>query len=428
MKNFNVDFLNRQADPNDVGAIVQRQGSLLKQVGQGFVRVQSLDEIAAEIGALQFKAFEPSGQLRMIMSAINLLEEFGINAHFAGFDVNGVAQIYLSADDGSLKAGGGEVALNQDGITIKTSVSAPVLANSIKWVDTAENVIKHIYSYYAGLVAYGGDFVIAPASGAIEDASNSITAQARDATVAQIILKAYNSASPNSILLNAEIINSNGDIDLASGKTYKINGAVVNIAETNANDIFRCNTPGGPSLWTGTIIGAPSGTSVTVSAPATGTDGVLVPVSTSHLAKMRLYNLTRGTNALISNYNTGTNVVTLTATVPAEWANGDSLTIASQTVSGSGLSWVDIEITSGPTNKSSVFVKLIINSATVGDVMRIHPFDASHSSSKYDVLYALVTSQNTNGVGLITVTNNVFSLSWTGTPNTIVIREAGYLS
>lgn len=221
---FNQDFLSRQADPNELGAILQRQGSRLQQIGQGFVRVQSLDEIASAIGELDFRAVDSNGNLRMIMSAINLLDEFGIDAHFAGFDVNGVAQIYLSADDGSLVAGGGEVALDQNGITIQTSVSAPALANSVKWVDASENVIDQIYSYYAGIVAYGGNEVIAPASGAIEDASNAITAQARDATVAQIILKAFNSASPNSILLNAEIINSNGDIDLASGKTYKIDG------------------------------------------------------------------------------------------------------------------------------------------------------------------------------------------------------------
>ena len=198
-------------------------------------------------------------------------------------------------------------------------------------------------------------------------------------------------------------------------------------AETNAADIFSVTSPGGASLWTGTISGAPSGASVTVSAPVTGTEAVLVPSNTNQLAKMRLYNLTRGNSALISNYNTTTNVVTLTANAPANWANGDSLTIASQTVSGS-FSWVDLEITSGPVNKSSIFMKLIISSATVGDRMQTHPFVAGTvASSKFDVAFALVASQNTNGFGLIVVTSNVFCLSWAGTPAAVVLREAGYL-
>lgn len=128
MTNFNFDFLNRQADPNDLSAIVQRQGSLLQQTGQSFVRIQSLDEIAAEIGQLQYKAVDASGQLRMIMSAINLFETYGINAHFAGFDASGVPQIYLSADDGTLKAGGGNVQLSAGGIAILENVSGSFLS------------------------------------------------------------------------------------------------------------------------------------------------------------------------------------------------------------------------------------------------------------------------------------------------------------
>lgn len=119
---FNQDFLSRQADPNELGAIVQRQGSRLQQIGQSFVRVQSLDEIASAIGELDFRAVESSGKLRMIMSAINLLDEFGINAHLAGFDVNGVPQFYLSADDGSIVAAGGLLKIDHNGITDSSSL------------------------------------------------------------------------------------------------------------------------------------------------------------------------------------------------------------------------------------------------------------------------------------------------------------------
>jgi hypothetical protein len=152
----------------------------------------------------------------------------------------------------------------------------------------------------------------------------------------------------------------------------------------------------------------------------------MTPTSTSQLAKMRLYNTTRGNNVLISNHVAGT--ITSTANFPANWANGDVLTIASQTVSGGGFAWVDLEITSGPTGKSYMFVNIQENSATVGDGMRLHPFTASFSSSKLIAANALVASQTTNGFGLLTVTSNVFSLAWTGTPAAVVIREAGYLS
>jgi len=197
-------------------------------------------------------------------------------------------------------------------------------------------------------------------------------------------------------------------------------------AETNANDIFRVDSPGGPSLWTGTINGAPSGAAVTVSAPVTGTEAVLVPTSTSQLAKMRLYNLTRGNSALISNYNTGTNVITLTANAPGTWANGDSLTIASQTVSGGGYSWVDLEITSGPTGKTSMFVNLYLLNATANQEVHMHPFETYAASKLYSFL-SQVTNILAGGLTLQKITGNVVSLAWTGTPTRIVVREAGYL-
>jgi hypothetical protein len=199
------------------------------------------------------------------------------------------------------------------------------------------------------------------------------------------------------------------------------------IAETNANDLCQCASPGGPSLWTGTISGAPSGASVTVSAPLTGTEAVLVPASSSQLAKMRLYNTTRGNSALISNYNTGTNVVTLTATAPVNWANGDSLTIASTTVSGGGFNWIDFEITSGPTGKSYMFVKFQITTPTANTSLRIHPTEA-FSSSKLDNVFAQVANQPMPAFALIKITSNVFSLAWDGSPTAVVVRESGYLS
>lgn len=116
--NFNDHFLKEQADPNDLSAALLRQGSLLKQIGQGFVRVDSLEEIAQEIGNLDYRAVDSDGKLRMIMSAIDLFEQYGIHAHLAGFDENGKPTFWLSADDGSGVAGGGVVTFGLDGLGV----------------------------------------------------------------------------------------------------------------------------------------------------------------------------------------------------------------------------------------------------------------------------------------------------------------------
>lgn len=121
---FNLDFLTRQADPADLGAVVLRQSATIQQIGQGFVRVNSLDEIAATIGELQYRAADANGKVRMIMSAINLLSEFGVNAHLAGIGTNGLPQFWASSDDGSLNSGGGTVKMDTDGITINNIGSA----------------------------------------------------------------------------------------------------------------------------------------------------------------------------------------------------------------------------------------------------------------------------------------------------------------
>jgi hypothetical protein len=203
----------------------------------------------------------------------------------------------------------------------------------------------------------------------------------------------------------------------------------LSFSENNTNDIFRVNSPGGVSVWAGTISGTPSGTFTTVSAPTSGTEGVLVPASTSQLAKMRVYNLTRGNYALISNYNTATNIITHPTTPPANWANGDSLTIASQAVSGGGLNWIDLEITSGPVNKIALWVNLQINSGTAGDAMRLHPFDASLSSAKFSPIDAQVAGVTQNaGSYLLKIISNLFCMAWTANSTALVVREAGWMS
>jgi hypothetical protein len=223
----------------------------------------------------------------------------------------------------------------------------------------------------------------------------------------------------------------NGDINIASGSTLKIDGTTVLAgaagAETNANDIFRCDSPGGTSAFAGTIATLPGGATLTYNV-TTGTEGAMVPVSTSQVGKLRLYNTTRGTSALISNCVTGTNTITLTANVPAGWVLTDVITIASQTVTGSGQPMVDIEITSGGLlGKTNAFLGFLVISATVGDRFTLHPFE-TFSASKYKNVFAQVANLTSETGRLLKLTANVFSLFWTGTPTTVLVREDGYLS
>lgn len=107
-----------QSDPDNVQNIILELKRRVAALEQSYVHANSAEELVSEIGNLDYRAVDSQGRVRMIMSAVNLLAEYGIDAHFAGFDANGTPQIWLSADDGSLKAGGGAVTLNEDGILV----------------------------------------------------------------------------------------------------------------------------------------------------------------------------------------------------------------------------------------------------------------------------------------------------------------------
>jgi hypothetical protein len=219
-----------------------------------------------------------------------------------------------------------------------------------------------------------------------------------------------------------------GNYDGAAGTQYLVNGQPHIAAETNANNIFAVTSPGGPSLFVATINGAPSGTSVVYNAPSSGTEAVLVPTATTQLAKMRLYNTTRGNSALIANCNTGTNTITLTATVPANWASGDTITVASQTVSGGGFNWVDLEITSGPTSKSGLFVTLLLTSGAASDAAYCHPLATYGGGKRTPRAITQVGGVQVAAFGLVPVVGNVFSLAWTAASTQVTVAEAGTIA
>jgi len=413
--NFNDQFLKEQADPLGLTALVKSQYAQLQQMSLGTVRVQALDEIAQEIGQLDFRAIDTNGETRMIMSAIDLFNSYGVHAHLAGFDANGVAQFYLSADDGSIVAGGGNLVVSKDGIVLATGVAG---GNKIKWY-TSTTLNGDIYVYQSLPKNHMVLESLAPSSGLITQADIILFVQSQTGgpTNQGTVTLAANNTGTTALTIDVTSVQINGSLS--------VNGSSVCAANTATVDVFRVDNPGGASAFVGTINGAPAGASVTYNITS-GQEAAMVPASTSQLAKLRLYNTTRGNSALISNCNTATNVITLTSSAPANWANGDTITIASQTVSGGGFSWIDLEITSGPTGKSGLLSNASFVPGSAGDSLRFHPF-TTFSSSKVQILTGQVAAVTCNSLVLSEVLSNVFSIAWTGTPTTVLLRQVGYI-
>ena len=99
------------------------------------------------------------------------------------------------------------------------------------------------------------------------------------------------------------------------------------------------------------------------------------------------------------------------------------ITIDSQTVTTSGY-FVDIEIASGPTNKSKMFL-VLLTAGSVGQRLTLHPFE-TWGASKYKNIFVQSTA-NVEGSRLMAINNNVFSVWWSGAPTYVIIREEGYL-
>lgn len=193
---------------------------------------------------------------------------------------------------------------------------------------------------------------------------------------------------------------------------------------SSSNDIFRCNNPGGASSFIGIIATLPGGATLTYTITS-GNNAVLKPASTGHLAKLRLYNTTRNTYALISDATTATNTIILTNSVPIDWQVGDTISIASQTVVGE-FAWTDFEITNEIINASGLFIEFTIVPDVAGTSLRIHPFE-TYSASKTIGVSGQVASIPMRGTLLVKIINNIFSVSWSGSPSAVLGRVVGVL-
>jgi hypothetical protein len=188
------------------------------------------------------------------------------------------------------------------------------------------------------------------------------------------------------------------------------------------------------SDFVATINGAPSGTSVVYNAPSSGNENVIPPTGTN-LAKMVLYNTTRGDSAQISSVNTGTNTITLTATVPGTWASGDTITIRSQTntdlVTSSYFMDFAIDDTSViPANICALDMAWNVLTDSGGAASsQLHPFDTG-AASKRQTFRVMATGQVNSGELMRVAFNNRrfelnFAASGAGTLTGVVRVRGG---
>lgn len=214
-------------------------------------------------------------------------------------------------------------------------------------------------------------------------------------------------------------------LNLINTGTYNVDGVPhthtgAPVFYTNTENIFRCPTPGGNSAFTA-LISSVGATTIVYKAPITGTENALVVSSTGQLAKMRLYNTTRGNYALISQTVVATKTITFTSSVPVDWAANDVIVITSQTVSGGGIAWVDLEITNADLlGRSGLAGEATVRSATVGDYIGIHPFE-TYSSSKEQLTTAQVANISHAAWFEIKLNSNLFSVAWGASSHTAII-------
>jgi len=145
LTDFQKAFLG-DADPGDLRNVVLQLQQKVDALSQKYLQLESLSEITPDAGSVQIRAVDENGILRMIMSAIDLFDEFGIHAHLSGFDDNGVAQFYADATNGGLTAGGGEVTLDADGVTIRAADGGVTHPNIIKWIDPSNNLLAYVFA------------------------------------------------------------------------------------------------------------------------------------------------------------------------------------------------------------------------------------------------------------------------------------------
>lgn len=120
MSTDNFDKINK--DSNLLERIEKLEAKV-SSLARRNVRVERISNISPSLGELDFRAVDDNGMLRTIMSALNLFDEFGIDAHFAGLDADSNPQFYISSDDGSAVFAGGLARLDESGLTFGNNIA-----------------------------------------------------------------------------------------------------------------------------------------------------------------------------------------------------------------------------------------------------------------------------------------------------------------
>ena len=274
---------------------------------------------------------------------------------------------------------------SSSGIEFKTTTTASddrigsVAVVVVGGADNADIYVSQTGRYtipYAGSAPAAGDFLVF------------------STTAGKVALQT--TMSPD-ILAVAMAAGSGGTVDaLLYSKT-------VEIPYTSANPLQESPVLVGDSTFIGTIATLPGGAVLTYNVTS-GDENWLDAVSTTALAKLRLFNSTRGTYALISDTVTGTNTITLTANVPAGWATTDVITIRSQTntdTSG-GAYFLEYEITSEIPELARYIICdfAFADTAAAGQRGTVHPY-AAFSLSKASFLNSQVANVITSRTVMI---------------------------
>lgn len=194
---------------------------------------------------------------------------------------------------------------------------------------------------------------------------------------------------------------------------------------TNANDIARPASCG-LSNFTGTINGTPSGSTLVYTITGGTNEESIKPFSSSQIAKLVLYNTTRGTSLLISSVDIATNTITFTTAVPGAWVNTDVITARSQinTLGVGSAFFYDHEFAAGniPVLTRAIDVALgMSDSGGAGQTCGIHPYEAGAASKLTGP--TTQSTQFTNSWPAAALINNRITLVWTasGSATALVI-------
>lgn len=195
---------------------------------------------------------------------------------------------------------------------------------------------------------------------------------------------------------------------------------------TSSDNLLETSTSLDDSDFSATA-GAISGATVPYSSPSGDEE---VAAFAGGLGSIVLWNTTNvpPDDALISSVNTGTNTITLTANAPGTWANGENITIRSQTNTNNNGSayFFDYEITSStvPELTRAVYLELqYYDSGGANERAVIHPYEAFANSKRQnlDTTEAAVFSNRT--ITMMPLIERRFTVQFTASgSNTVLLN------